>query len=111
MSRLRAVQSKVKPLASKMPVSSGTWRSGKTTAERGYGSKWQRARVRFLSNPENVLCRMCSAEGVTVMATVVDHIAPHRGDQVLFWNEANWQPLCAAHHSADKQRAEGGEVL
>ena len=111
MGRLRTVQSKVKPLGSKMPESSGTWRSGKTTAERGYGAKWQRARARFLGKPENVLCRMCSAEGVTVLATVVDHIVPHRGDQDLFWSEANWQPLCAAHHSADKQRAEAGGVL
>ena len=28
-------------------ISSGTWRDGKTTNERGYGWKWQQARERF----------------------------------------------------------------
>jgi hypothetical protein len=25
---------------------------------------------------------------------------------VLFWDESNWQPLCAAHHDSTKQREE-----
>lgn len=33
------------------------------------------------------------------MATVVDHIVPHRGDQKLFWDRSNWQPLCEHHHN------------
>ena len=33
------------------------------------------------------------------MATVVDHIVPHRGDQKLFWDRGNWQPLCEHHHN------------
>lgn len=33
------------------------------------------------------------------MATVVDHIIPHRGDQKLFWDRGNWQPLCEHHHN------------
>lgn len=31
--------------------------------------------------------------------TVVDHIVPHRGDQKLFWDRSNWQPLCEHHHN------------
>jgi 5-methylcytosine-specific restriction endonuclease McrA len=49
---------------------------------------------------------MCEAEDRVGAATVVDHIKPHRGDMVLFWDEANWQPLCANHHSSDKAKAE-----
>ena len=30
--------------------------------------------------------------------TVVDHIRPHRGDPVLFWDEKNWQSLCKSCH-------------
>ncbi|MCG8990866.1 HNH endonuclease [Laribacter hongkongensis] len=52
---------------------------------------------------------MCLAEGRTVAATVVDHITPHRGDQRLFWDSSNWQPLCASCHSGAKQREERGE--
>ena len=33
------------------------------------------------------------------MATVVDHIKPHRGDKKLFWDRGNWQPLCEHHHN------------
>lgn len=31
-------------------------------------------------------------------ATVVDHIKPHRGDKILFWDESNWQALCKQCH-------------
>ncbi|WP_026524740.1 HNH endonuclease signature motif containing protein [Butyrivibrio sp. MB2005] len=70
----------------------------KSAAERGYGSKWQKARKRFLDKPENFFCLECKKEGVYTRATVVDHITPHRGDPRLFWDESNWQPLCKMHH-------------
>ena len=83
-----------------------SWRAGMKTAARGYGGRWQRARTTFLSKPENVLCRMCSAGGLVVVATVVDHVTPHRGNQVLFWDTSNWQPLCKRCHDGRKQREE-----
>ncbi len=86
-------------------MADGSWRtSGMTAAERGYGHQWRKARASFLRR--HPLCVMCQAEGRTVVATVVDHIKPHRGDQRLFWDSSNWQPLCATHHSRDKQREE-----
>lgn len=85
-----------------------SWRTGKTTAERGYGSRWQRARATFLSRSENVLCRMCQADGRVTPATVVDHVIPHGGSQTLFWDSNNWQPLCKRHHDSAKQRIEKG---
>jgi 5-methylcytosine-specific restriction protein A len=88
-----------------LPVTS--WRTDKrTTAERGYGARWQREAKAFLREPENVLCRMCSEEGFVVVARVVDHRIPHRGDQALFWDRLNWQPLCKSHHSGAKQAEE-----
>ena len=85
---------------------STSWRAGKTTAQRGYGGRWQRARETFLARPENVLCRMCDAAGLVVVAAVVDHVIPHRGDQALFWDTSNWQPLCKPCHDRRKQREE-----
>lgn len=82
----------------------GSWRSGKKTSERGYGWRWQQARERFLS--ANPLCAMCADERRVELATVVDHIDPHRGDERLFWDESNWQPLCKRHHDSDKKRQE-----
>ncbi|MCG9081149.1 HNH endonuclease [Laribacter hongkongensis] len=89
-------------------MADSSWRtSGMTAAERGYGHQWRKARASFLRR--HPLCVMCLAEGLTVAATVVDHINPHRGDQRLFWDSSNWQPLCASCHSGAKQREERGE--
>ena len=40
-----------------------------------------------------------------VAAVVVDHIEPHRGDKIKFWDRGNWQPLCKDCHD----RKTGGE--
>lgn len=67
-----------------------------SSGKRGYNSKWQKARKRYLR--ANPLCVQCKAEGRLVEATVVDHIKPHRGDPALFWDEKNWQSLCKPCH-------------
>ena len=103
--KLQTLKSSLQRLPSKATVLKGEgWRAGKTTTERGYGYRWQQARLRHLA--AHPLCAMCEAENKTVVATVVDHRIPHRGDQALFWNESNWQSLCATHHSGEKQRQE-----
>ena len=67
--------------------------------------RWKRERRAFLAR--NPLCRMCQAQGRTSLATVVDHITPHKGDPALFWDsENNWQGLCPTDHSAAKQEQE-----
>lgn len=80
-------------------------RRGSSTS-RGYGWRWRNARVRFLR--ENPLCAMCSTVDSPTSATVVDHIIPHRNDEFLFWNEQNWQPLCASCHSRKTAAEDGG---
>ena len=66
---------------------------------------WRRRSRQFLA--AHPLCRMCEQQGRVTLATVVDHIVPHRGDEELFWDEANnWQGLCATDHSAAKQAQE-----
>lgn len=77
-----------------------------TAAERGYGYRWQQARARFLL--EHPLCAICAITSRTAAATVVDHIIPHRGDQLLFWDEANWQPCCESCHNSKTAREDGG---
>lgn len=73
---------------------------------RGYGSRWQRVRRGFLA--AHPLCAACAAEGAVREATVVDHIEPHKGDQGLFWDRSNWQPLCKTHHDRKTAREDGG---
>lgn len=63
-----------------------------TASERGYGARWQKARLMYLR--AHPLCATCEKAGRVTAARVVDHIRPHRGDETLFWDEANWQALC-----------------
>lgn len=89
-----------------------------TAAQRGYGSRWQKARAGWLAS--HPLCVMCERDGRVTEATVVDHVVPHRlawalasGDagaiaaaRARFWDRDNWQSLCKAHHDGVKQALE-----
>jgi len=75
-----------------------------TRTQRGYSNRWLRYRAHFLA--EHPLCEYCKRQGKLVPATVVDHIAPHRGDQALFWEPSNHQALCKQHHDSAKAAEE-----
>lgn len=72
--------------------------------ERGYTREWDRASKAF--KQQHPLCAGCEAIGRTVPADLVDHVIPHKGDQVLFWDQANWQSSCRWHHDVVKQQLE-----
>lgn len=77
-----------------------------TAAQRGYDSRWQKARDGYLrSHP---LCVHCERAGRVVAANEVDHIVPHKGDMVLFWDNSNWQSLCKSCHSLKTATEDGG---
>ena len=57
---------------------------------------------------DNPLCLHCQADGRTVAASVVDHIRPHKGNQVLFWDSENHQPLCEPCHNRKTATEDGG---
>jgi len=67
-----------------------------TSNGRGYTYRWQKARKIFLN--QHPLCAVCQSNCQVTVASVVDHIIPHKGNQDLFWDESNWQPLCKFHH-------------
>lgn len=79
-----------------------------SASERGYDGKWAKAsaghRVR------SPLCRYCEVGAFgpphVRPATLVDHLYPHRGDTVLFWNKLYWVSSCGACHSGPKQAVE-----
>lgn len=77
-----------------------------TANERGYTYRWQQARAGWLrSHP---LCVHCDDEGRVRAATDVDHIVPHKGDMQIFWDNTNWQSLCAHHHGIKTATEDGG---
>lgn len=60
--------------------------------------RWRKLSSSFLGKPGNGLCAACLGLDIVSPATEVDHIQPHRGDPALFWDEDNWQGLCAQCH-------------
>lgn len=79
--------------------------SRETRTERGYDNVWLKESKRFR---EGKLCVLCLKKGKLKAAAVTDHIVPHRGDEALFWDTANWQPLCKACHDIKTATEDGG---
>lgn len=70
--------------------------SRESAHQRGYNRRWRGASKGFLA--KNRWCVECLAADRKTLAQVTDHIVPHRGDMLLFWNRDNWQPLCKKCH-------------
>lgn len=106
MSRLQTIKPRVAPAPTRgRVIEADSWRADKrTAAQRGYDARWRAARLVFLR--AHPLCAECEREGRVIAANVVDHIVPHRGDQVLFWDRENWAPLCGECHRAKTARGE-----
>lgn len=77
-----------------------------SSTKRGYNSRWRKARLIYWG--EHPLCVECLKENKIIEATVIEHIVPHKGDMVLFWDESNWQSLCKSCHDRKTVRQDGG---
>lgn len=77
-----------------------------SAAERGYDARWRRYRVEYLRL--HPLCAECERNGQITAASVVDHIKPHKGNVVSFWDPANHQPLCKPCHDHKTATDDGG---
>ena len=76
-----------------------------TAAARGYGREWREQSKGHLH--KHPLCVRCAANGLTVAATVVDHVTPHKGNRQLFWARSNWQSLCERCHNVKTATEDG----
>lgn len=74
--------------------------------KRGYDRDWQRDRAQELK--AEPLCRECLKSGIITVATIRDHIIPHRGDSVLFHDPKNRQSLCKPCHNRKTAKEDGG---
>ena len=80
-----------------------------SSPRRLYGKRWH-ARAHLFRrhyplcgmrpNGQRPIGSRCYDEGRTTPGFQTDHVVPHRGDLRLFWDENNWQTLCAACGSA-----------
>ena len=68
-------------------------------------ARWKRLRAAtFLKDMYQ--CQMCKRAEHNTSKLVADHIKPHRGDELLFWDIGNLQCLCPTCHSGTKQAEE-----
>ncbi len=68
-----------------------------------YNYRWQQQRKAFLTQHPLCECDQCQAGKVRVLvANVVDHKVPHKGDLTLFWDPANWQAMNKVCHDRYK---------
>lgn len=82
-----------------------------TSAQRGYGYKWQKISKAFLA--KHLWCECAECKGLDIIdggkiANVVDHIKPHRGDMKLFWDRTNWQAMNDVCHNKKTAKEDGG---
>jgi 5-methylcytosine-specific restriction endonuclease McrA len=68
--------------------------------------RWRKLRARHLRR--HPFCQCPHHIDNKVIATVVDHIKPHKGDKRLFYNPANLMSLQAQCHNQFKQSLERG---
>ena len=67
--------------------------------------RWRKKRWGILVR-DLFTCQMCSRVEAVTALLVADHKTPHRGDEVLFWDERNLWCLCKPCHDSAKQREE-----
>jgi 5-methylcytosine-specific restriction protein A len=79
-----------------------------SAAERGYGARWQRESKAYLAAHPVAVDWFGEHGSVVYAAEVVDHIVPHRGDMILFWDRGNWQGLTKADHDKKTASEDGG---
>jgi len=113
MGRLKALPARLSALPPRLAASvpmdeaersrqrdaSQSWRKLYKTA------RWQRLRWSVLVR-DLFTCRRCRRVEAITSLLVADHIKPHRGNEVLFWDEGNLQVLCATCHNRWKQQQE-----
>jgi 5-methylcytosine-specific restriction protein A len=105
----------VKPLLGRMPNDEKArdryrrdaqpWRAWYNTAP------WRRLRMDIFTR-DLFTCQMvrCGLIERNTSKLVCDHVKPHRGDKVLFWDPENLQTLCKPCHDGTKQREEMSEA-
>lgn len=75
---------------------------------RGYDRTWQRYSAARLKRLPWCTDPYGRHDGQVELATMTDHITPHKGDMTLFWNEQNHQSLCDGCNSYKAAKYEGG---
>jgi 5-methylcytosine-specific restriction enzyme A len=79
-----------------------------SSTERGYGYRWRKESKQFLFEHPLCECDECKRMHRLLPSEVVDHIIPHRGDPILFWDKNNWRAMSKRCHDQKTAREDNG---
>jgi 5-methylcytosine-specific restriction protein A len=79
-----------------------TWADSPTGPSPYASAAWKRLRVAWLR--AHPLCATCEKQGRLRAASEVDHVIPHCGSRLLFWDRSNLASICASCHSSKTSR-------
>lgn len=68
-------------------------------------ARWRELRLHIFQR-DGYTCKECGALVGDTARLVCDHVKPHRGSALLFWDPSNLQTLCKPCHDVVKQREE-----
>jgi 5-methylcytosine-specific restriction endonuclease McrA len=93
-----SIQTQDEAQRSRLRMVSSPWRAWYNTA------RWKQKRMAIFTR-DLFTCQMreCRRLEGDTSQLVCDHIKPHRGDDALFWDDANLQTLCKPCHDRLKQ--------
>lgn len=107
---LRSDLARLKPSVRFLEPKTAAEQSRDRDARLAYRSNYKTARWQRLAWSVKVrdafTCQRCGLMSVAKFALAVDHVIPHRGNEMLFWDEGNLSTLCAPCHNGAKQREE-----
>lgn len=111
MARLTSIKPRLATASSRIASleDAGPRRKTQAGAEWYRTARWQKLAARVRKR-DDYTCQqtgvLCLGKHPAPDSPVVDHIRPHRGDPVLFWDETNLQTVSKAWHDSEKQRRE-----
>lgn len=70
-------------------------------------ARWRKLRHALLTETPFCRCEECQAQGIKRLATVIHHKDKHHGNEALFFNVMNLQPMAKACHDRVTGRGVG----
>lgn len=110
LTKLKSSMTRLSPRLARVEESVSTQRRTDAPWQRWYNTaRWRRLRLAALER-DTFTCRICQRFDGDTSQLVADHIRPHRGDERLFWDDANIQTLCKPCHDQVKQKEEQASI-
>ncbi|WWT39524.1 hypothetical protein [Microcystis phage Mae-JY02] len=112
MGRLSQLKAGIAPLPRLLSFADDTKAQQSRTRDRRHEwrawyktKRWRQLRWSILTR-DLFTCGMCKAIKADTSQLVADHKVPHKGNEALFWDEANLWCLCKGCHDSAKQKEE-----